>query len=169
MGLIKYGKITRAHGISGEVKLSTFSRELDILSSLKAIFIETTPERSPEEYRVIKCRLQRGSAIIKLEGVDSVDDAEELKGKDVYIDDSQLPQLDEDEFYWFQLIGLDVYADDGSYLGTVESLIERAFQSVLVVKDGDKELLIPLTEPFVKDIKLKESKIIISNLNALLM
>lgn len=169
MGLIKYGKISKAHGISGEVKLTPFSRELHSLNSLKAIFIEMAPDRSPVEYRVIKCRLHKGSAIIKIEGVDSVDDTDKLTGKNVYIDNSQLPPLEEGEFYWFQLIGLDIYTDDGRYLGEVRGLIDRAFQSVLVVKEGDNELLIPLTEPFVKEINLRESKIIISNLNGLLV
>ncbi|MEQ9619471.1 MAG: ribosome maturation factor RimM [Deltaproteobacteria bacterium] len=169
MGLIKYGKITRAHGISGEVKLTPFSRELHSLSSLKTIFIETGPGLSPVETRVLQCRPHKSSAIVRLEGVDSVDDADKLTGKNVYIDNSQLPPLKEDEFYWFQLIGLDIYTDDGRYLGEVQELIDRAYQSVLVVKDGDKELLIPLTEPFVKEINLKESKIITSNLKGLII
>lgn len=168
MGLLKYGKITKAHGISGELKLTPFSHELHSLTSLKAIIIEMTPDRGQVEYRVTKCRLQKGSAIIKLEGVDSVDDTQELTGKIVYIDNSQLPQLEEGEFFWFQLIGLNIYTEEGRYLGEVRSLIDRAYQSVLVVKDGDKEVLIPLTEPFVKEINLKDSKIIISNLSRLL-
>lgn len=162
MGIIYYGKITKAHGLAGEVKLLPFSRQPDALSTIKDIFIEITPGGDPEKFKVTRCRLSRGSAIIKFEGIDSVDDAEKLKGRKAYIEESELPELEEDEYYWFELVGLDVYTDSGRYLGKVENLIDRALQSLLVVKNDDNEILIPFSDPIVKEIKLKESRIIIS-------
>lgn len=168
MGLIAYGKITKAHGLSGGLKLLPFSRLPESLNSIKRIFIDSPGRRGPEPFRLEECRFDKGSAIVRLEGIDSIEDAEELIGRDVYIDESDLPGLDEGEFYWFELIGLDVYTEDGGYVGRVESLIDRALQSLLVVKDGGKEALIPLSEPIIKEINLKESKIIISPVEGLL-
>lgn len=168
MGIIHYGKITKVHGLAGEVKLVPFSRQTDALSTIEHVFIEMTPGGDPEKFKVTRCRLSKGSAIIKLEGIDSIDDAERLKGHKAYIEESELPELEEDEYYWFELVGLEVYTEDGRYLGRVESLIDRALQSLLVVRNDEKEILIPLSEPIVKEVKLGESRIIISPVGGLL-
>ncbi|MEW6144707.1 MAG: ribosome maturation factor RimM [Thermodesulfobacteriota bacterium] len=168
MGLILYGKITKAHGLSGRLKLLPFSRQIESLNSIERIFIETAGGEEPAGFGLKDWRFDKGSAIIRLEGIDTIDDAEKLAGRSVYIDRSELPGLEEGEFYWFELIGLETYTEDGRYVGRVENLIDRALQSVLVVKDGRKEALIPLSEPIIKEINLKESKIIISPVEGLL-
>ncbi len=168
MGIIYYGKITKVHGLAGELRVSPFSHQPESLSEVGQIFIEISPRGDPETFKVTKCRLSKGSAIIKLEGIDSIAEAEKLKGCKVYVEESELPELEEDEYYWFELIGLDIYTDDGRYVGKVDSLIDRAFQSVLVVKNNEREILIPLSEPIVKEINLGESKIIISPVSGLL-
>ena len=162
MGLIVYGKITKTHGLSGELKLLPFSRLPESLNSIKRIFVDSPGKGGPEPFRLEECRLEKESAIIRLEGIDSIEEAETLIGRDVYIDETDLPGLEEGEYYWFELIGLDVYTEEGRYAGKVESLIDRALQSVLVVRDGGRETLIPLSEPIIKEINLNESKIIIS-------
>ena len=168
MGLINYGKITRPHGLKGEVILIPFSRRPDSLPGINYIYIDREDSEEPEMLTVSSCRLHKGTAIIKLDGVDSIDDAEELRGAEVLVDTDDLGGLEEDEYYWFELIGLDVYAEDGSFIGKVEDLIDRAHQSVLVVWDGEAEALIPLAEPIIKEIDLENSKIVITPVEGLL-
>ncbi len=145
-----------------------FSRLPESLNSIEKIFIDVHGNRGPEPFKLEYCRFEKGSAIIRLGGIDSIEKAEKLVGREVYVQKSDLPGLEEGEFYWFELIGLDVYTEEGGYAGKVESLIDRALQSVLVVRDGEKEVLIPLSEPIIKEINLKESKIIISPVEGLL-
>jgi len=168
MGLISYGKITKAHGLSGGIRLIPFSRRFESLEGLDSIFIDTVRGKEPERFIMKEFSIDKGSALIKLEGVDTIDKAEELVGREAYIDRSGLPELEDDEFYWFDLIGLETYTDDGKYVGRVENLMDRTHQSVLVVINDGKEMLIPLSEPIIKEIKLKESKIIISPIDGLL-
>ena len=168
MGLIIYGRITKAHGLSGGLKLSPFSRRPEGLNSIERIYIETSPGQEPAGFDLVECRFDKGSAVIKLDGIDTIDEAEKLRGRNVYIEKSELPEPEEGEYYWFQLIGLETYTEDGRYVGRVEGLIDRALQSLLVVKDGGKESLIPLSEPIIKEINLKESKIVISPIEGLL-
>ncbi|MCK5390808.1 MAG: 16S rRNA processing protein RimM [Deltaproteobacteria bacterium] len=168
MGLISFGKISKAHGLAGEVKFLPFSGQLDNISTLERIIIYMTPGGPPLELKILKRSFQKGSAILKLEGVDSIDDAQMLIGNHVYVEASDLRTLEDDEFYWFDLIGLETFTDDGQYIGIVDSLIDRSLQSLLVVKNNDKEYLIPLTEPIVKNIDLEQSKIIISPITGLL-
>ena len=168
MGLISFGKISKAHGLVGEVKFLSFSRQLDNISTLERIFIQKTQENPPLELKIIKSRIHKNSAIFKLKGIDSLEDAEKIIGSTVYIDRSDLRELEDDEYYWFDLIGLETFSDDGRYVGVVENIIDRSLQSLLVVKNDGKEHLIPLTEPIVKKIDLEQSKIIISPIKGLL-
>lgn len=168
MGLINYGRITRPHGLKGEVVLIPFSRRPDNLPGINYIYIDREDSEEPDRLAVSGCRLHKGGAIVKLEGVDSIDDAEELRGAGVLVDTDELEGLEEDEYYWFELIGLDVYNEDGGFIGKVEDLIDRAHQSVLVVRDGGAEALIPLTEPIIKEIDLENSRIVITPVEGLL-
>ncbi len=168
MSLIPFGRISKVHGLSGDLRVHPFSRQLGNLSRLERIFIQKYGEEKPREFKIIRRRLERESAIIGLEGIESVDDAEKLQGCSVMVDTSDLAQTEEDEYYWFQLIGLVVYTTDGEYLGHVENLIDRTPQSLLVVKEGKKEFLIPMIDAVVKEINLKDSRVVISPLDGLL-
>ena len=168
MGLILFGKISKVHGLAGEVNFSPFSRQLDNVSTLERIFICKTPGASPIELTITNSRIHKNSAILKLEGIDSIEDAEKLANSNVYVKTSDLKELEDDEYYWFDLIGLKVFTDDAQYIGSVESLIDRSLQSLLVVKNKDKEHLIPLTEPIVKEVDLEQAKIIITPIKGLL-
>ena len=168
MGLISFGKITKAHGLKGEVKLLPHSRSLHSFDEITKIFIENTPSRAPDEYIILSMTFHKNAAILKLKGVDTVEEAERLRGKPVYIDESELGELEEDEYYFHDLIGLSVYTESGDYLGKVEEVMERAIQSVLVIKNDQKELLVPMSEPIVKEINLIERKIIISPVKGML-
>jgi 16S rRNA processing protein RimM len=168
MGLIPFGKISKPHGLSGELRIHPFSRQLENLSRLERIFIQKVGKEKPQEFTIIQRRLDKKSAIVELEGVKSVDDAEKLRGCSVMVDISDLADTEEGEYYWFQLIGLKVYTTEGGYLGLVENLIDRTSQSLLVVKEGEKEFLIPMIDTVVKEINLKDSRIVVSPLSGLL-
>jgi 16S rRNA processing protein RimM len=167
-GLIPFGRVSKTHGLSGEVRILPFSRSLENLSRLERVFIKTKRKEKPHEYKIIRRRLEEHSAIVELEGINSVDAAEDLRGCIVMVEPSQLSETDENEYYWFQLIGLGVYTTDGRYLGRVEDLIDRAPQSLLVVKEDRKERLIPMIETIVREINLEDSRIIIFPMKGLL-
>ncbi len=168
MGLISFGKISKVHGLAGEVKFLPHSGELDNISSLERIFVYKTQGSPPSELTIAKCRIHRNSAILKIKGVNTLEEARKLVGSIVYAERSDFAELEEGEYYWNDLIGLKTFTDDGKFIGIVDSLIDRSMQSLLVVKNNDKEHMIPLTEPIVKEINLKESKIIIAPVEGLL-
>lgn len=162
MGLISFGKITKAHGLKGEVKLLPHSRSLHSFEEITKIFVEITASHTPEAFEIDKLRFHKNTAVLKLNGIDTIEEAERLRGRAVYIDDKELGKLEEDEYYFSDLIGLEAYTVDGEYLGKVEEVMERAIQSLLVIKNDDKELLVPLSEPIVKEVNIDTGKIIIS-------
>jgi 16S rRNA processing protein RimM len=168
MGLIPFGKISKIHGLSGEVRIFPFSRHLENLSRLERFFIQKEGEEKPREFKIIQRKLEKESAIVKLEGVKSIDDAEELRGCSIMVETSDLVETEENEYYWFQLIGLMVYTTEGRYIGRVEDLMYRTSQSLLVVKEDEKEFLIPMIDAVIKEINLKDSTIVISPTKGLL-
>ena len=168
MGLIPFGRVSKTHGLSGEVRIFPFSRKLENLSKLERIFIQKKGEEKPLEFKIVRRRLEKHSAIVELEGIKSVDAAEGLQGCIVLVEASDLPETEENEYYWFQLIGLRVYTTEDKYVGKVEDLIERASQSLLVVKKDRKDRLIPMINTIVREINLEDSRIVIFPLKGLL-
>jgi 16S rRNA processing protein RimM len=168
MGYVPFGKVLKVHGLSGEVKILPFSREFDSLSGLERLFIQKRRDQSPCEFKIIRRGFQKNYAIVELQGVKSVADAEELRGCTVMVDTSDLLELEEDEYYWYQLIGLGVYTTQGIYLGRVENLMDRVHQSLLIIKKGQKEFLIPMVDSIIKEINLEDSRILVSPIKGLL-
>ena len=170
MGLIKYGKITKRHGLSGEVKVFPFSREFDNLENLKEVYIEISTEKSPKKLQITHKRFQKNFAIIKFKGIDTPEDADKLKNRNLLIDEKYLSELEEDEYYWHKLIGLKVYGKSDEYIGTVSNLMDNTAQELLVIKDKikDKEYLVPFVREFISDINFDESKIVIEPIEGLL-
>jgi 16S rRNA processing protein RimM len=168
MGLISFGKITKPHGLAGEVKLLPHSRTMDSFNEITRIYIEDKSSDTPQEFNITSFRFHKNTAILKLNGVDSIEEAQSLGGREVYIQEGELGMLDEDEYYFFDLIGLEAYTEDGAYLGKVEEVMERAIQSILVIKNKESELLVPMAEPIVKEINLEEGKVIISPVKGML-
>ena len=84
--------------------------------------------------------------------------AEALIGSDIFIEKRRLPEPEEGSYFWFDLIGLDVFGVDQKYLGRLESIIQTGSNDVYVVKNEDTEILIPALEAVVQKIDLKNRR-----------
>ncbi len=84
-----------------------------------------------------------------------MEDARRLVGAKLCVPESRLPSLNSDEFYWYQLIGLEVVSPDGKKLGTLEEIIETGSNDVYVVRRGGEEILVPATQEVVRKIDLQ--------------
>ena len=107
MEFIAYGKVLKPHGLSGEVKVLPFSGDTGSFKNFSSLYI-SKDNNNPPKFSISRSRKHKNTVIVKLESVDSIDDAEPLKGMTVFIDKSELPEKDDDEYYWFELIGLEV-------------------------------------------------------------
>lgn len=168
MGLLPFGKILKTRGIKGEVKFFPFSGQVDSIINLNRVFIQKEGEEKPKEFKIIRVRSHNKSHFIELKGISTIEDANELRGSIILIEKSDLPQLKEDEYYWFQLIGIKVYTSDGEYVGKIENLIDRDPQSILIVKRNDNEILIPMIDSIISEINLKKAKVIITPIEGLI-
>ena len=159
-GRVLVGKIVRAHGIKGDVYIHPFSdnpnrfdvgNQIELQDGSKMKITASAKHATKNLYR------------IHFENVDTRNDAELLIGQNVYVDEKDLPELKEDEFYIFQIIGLDVYDMDGRHLGVVKDLMPTGGIDVLrIYKVGKrKELLVPFAKEFIREIDLENGKIVI--------
>jgi 16S rRNA processing protein RimM len=156
--LIVLGKITSVHGVRGEVKVYSFTDPIDNLLDYR----HWTLKREGETRRVelIKGRLQGKVLVAKLKGLDDREEARTFAGFDICVPRDQLPDLDADEFYWYQLVGLKVINQDEQLLGCIDHLLETGANDVMVLKPcqgslDDRERLLPYTEQCVLEVDLE--------------
>lgn len=154
------GYITSPHGIKGHVLLKTYSGEGTSL--LRGLFLYlNTSVKDNVALKIKDSKPYKNAFIVKFEGIDDRNSSEELVGAEVFIKRSDLPEPDENEYYWIDLIGCDVYTVDGEFIGKVDYLIGTGAVDVIVVKKDKKEFLYPLSENVVKHIDIVSKKIVV--------
>lgn len=155
--MIVLGKITSVHGVRGEVKIYSFTDPIDNLLD----YSHWTLKRDGEvrQMDLVSGRLQGKVLVARLKGLDDREVARELAGFEICIPRAQLPNLDDGEFYWHQLVGLKVIDMQGQLFGRIDHLLETGSNDVIVVKPcpgslDDRERLLPYTEQCVQRIDL---------------
>ena len=164
--LVLIGRIIGTHGNKGEVKVYPLTDFPERFPSLKEIFL-TTPS-GQKKLSVEKVRFHKTYIIMKLEGCHIISEAQELKGCTIGIPQDQVQPLEEGEYYYFQLIGVEVYTEEELYLGVVKDIFPTGSNDVYVVKDDRKEYLIPAIKDVVKKVDLEKKRITIHPLKGLL-
>jgi 16S rRNA processing protein RimM len=147
--MVAIGRVVKPQGRKGEVLIAPLSDRPDRFPSLRRAY-HAAPGGAAREIRVTSCWPHKGRFVLKLEGVDSIDDAERYRGLELRIPESDLPALPEGSYYHYQLLGLRVQDEGGVTLGTVREIMTAGAAPVLVVRGAGDELLIPLAEAFVK-------------------
>lgn len=164
------GKIVNTHGIRGEVRViskTDFADERYQPGNTLYIFKEGSQE--PIKVVVESHRVHKNFDLLTFEGMHSIQDVEQFKGSLLRVDENQLSELDEGEYYFHEIIGCKVYTDDGEEIGTIREILATGANDVWVVKrKAGKDLLIPYIDEIVKDIDIDEKKIIITPMEGLL-
>lgn len=155
--LVLIGKIVGAHGLKGTSKIQSYAESLEIFKSVTTLLV-SSPDGNEKRYEIDWIKSHSRGALLALKEVTDREQARSLIGSELYINKADLPKLEVGTYYWFDLIGVNVYTSDGRYIGRLDSIIETGANDVYVVKDGDKEILVPALESVVKSIDI-ESKI----------
>jgi 16S rRNA processing protein RimM len=137
------------------------------LAELEFLFVETA--EGVREFRLCHADpVSAGAFRITLEGVDDVTAAQALRGCAVMVDAAKLPPLREGEFYYFQLFGAEVMLSNGQRLGTIEEIFPTGANDVWVVREGSREVLVPVIADVVKAIDLDGRRVTIEPLPGML-
>lgn len=152
--LLKVGKIVNTHGLKGEMKVIPLTDDSKRYKDLEFVLIDG------EERRIQGCKFQKDRVIVKIEGVDSIEEAEMYKNKFMLVNREQAVELEEDCYFIADLIGCTVYDTDGKNLGKIYDVLQTKNNDVYWIREP-KELLIPVLLKIVTDINIKEKKITI--------
>ncbi len=148
---ISIGKITGVHGLRGNLKVYSWSGSLDVYEAGESILIRSAAgvEKS---YTVSEAKPYKKGILLTLKEVAHIDAAEKLVGSEILVPKELLPELEDDEFYWFEIIGMQVFSEVGESLGTVKSIFPTGSNDVYVVKKKGVEILIPALESVILSI-----------------
>jgi len=147
------GKITKPHGLRGEVKIFAYSGEPENIACYKELVLVDRSGTLSSTLAVVKGRVQGKTAVVQLVSIDNRTLAESIEGYGVLLARKDLPNISDDEYYWHQYQGKLVVDLAGKSIGQVDHLFSNGAQDILVVIDNGSEILIPVT----KDIVVKES------------
>ena len=156
------GKIVNTFGIKGEVKVTLYTEDISNFKTKRRVYVNA------KEMQVENSRLQKNMLILKLKGIDNMNDAENLRGSIIKVNRSK-NDLPEGTYYIADLIGLDVYTEEGNLLGKVTDIYNTGANDIYTVKTQDgKEVLLPAIKDVIKQVDIKNEKIIVHILKGLI-
>ncbi len=162
----KIGQIVKTQGLKGEVRVYSTTDDIYRFDDLNTFYIEKDFDT---EYKVERVRYKGNLVIMKIKGIDTVEMAEKLRNKNVYVSREESRDLEEDEFFIADMIGIKVYTVNGEYVGTLDDVLQYSANDVYVIKgEDDKEYLIPAVMKFVPEIDIEEGKMIIDPIKGML-
>lgn len=161
------GRVVKTQGIKGEVRINSPSGGGKFLSPGSLIYLKNK-EGLLQSLRVETYREQGPLIIVAFQGVRGISEAKKLVGSKVYISQDCLPPLPPDEFYWFQLFGLKVFTEKGTYLGILKGIMPTGSNDVFLVRQEHQEYLIPALAEVVIQVDLEKKTMIIRPLAGLL-
>ena len=158
------GRIVAPWGVRGEVKVTLETDFPERFEQLERVYLG----EKATSFVLERSRLHKGHALLKLGGCDDRDAAEKLRGQLVQIPIEEAMPLGEDEYYVYQIVGLDVWTTEGEHLGRVSEVLFTGANDVYVVRGEKGEILIPAVEDVVLEIDLAGGRLTVELMEGLI-
>lgn len=155
---LRIGKIVNTQGIKGEIRVIPLTDDISRFDDLKYVLIDDEMLIKAEVEYV---RYHKGLVILKLKGMDSIDDAQKYKNMYILVPREDAIKLPKGHYFICDIIGLEVLDIEGASLGRVTDVITTGSNDVYVVKDGDKEILIPALKTVVRNIDIENGRLVV--------
>lgn len=148
-GFVQIGRVTRAHGLRGELGVSLYTEQKENILNYVRVFLAAPGSGQGCECTVQRARLAGRGAILQLAGCVSREAAEALIGQELWLAVQDLPQAAEGEWYLHELMGKKAYVA-GRFVGTIAALLDTGSQPLLVLRhEGQPDVLIPAVAAFI--------------------
>lgn len=155
---VSLGIISKTRGLKGEVVVTPLATSPKTLLTIKEVFL--LPEKPP--FIIEKARKFKNKVLLKFKEIDTPEQAQGLVGKYLEVEKESLAKLKADEYYIFDLIGLEVETEDKQYLGRVKEIIENPANAVIWVESENKNYYIPATKEAVLKVDLINKKLLVN-------
>ena len=164
--LLQVGVISSTHGVRGEVKVFPTTDDVKRFKKLKKVILDTGKEQLPLEIEGVKFFKQ--FVILKFRGIDNINDIEKYKGKRLLVDREHAVKLKKDEYFIADMIGMDVFTEDGELFGALKDVMETGANDVYIIEMSDgKEVLVPAIKQGILDVDIENRKMVIHLLEGL--
>ncbi|MFZ3576583.1 ribosome maturation factor RimM [Virgibacillus sp. DJP39] len=166
--MFNIGKIVNTHGIRGEVKVLRISDFEERFSVGKTVYLVRDAE-NPIKLTIAGHRIHKNFDLIFFEDLDNINKVEHFKGAHLKIHENQLTDLGEEEYYYHEIIGCEVFTDNEEKIGTIKEILSPGANDVWVVQQPKgKDLLIPYIEDVIKVVDIDAKKVFINPMEGLL-
>ena len=159
---IAIGQILAPWGLKGKIKVEVTTDFPQRFTPASQVYVNQQP------VTIDSAEWHKGKLVIKLKDIDSIEEAQKLRGQPMEIKSSQLQPLPEGQYYLFQVMGLKVWTTRGELLGVVTEILTAESNDTYVVSGDRGEILIPAIEDVVKSIDPDKKCIIIEPIEGLL-
>ena len=161
------GQIVNHFGIKGMVKVNPFTEDISQFETLDSLLLEK--DKKLIEIQIEEVKYSKNQVLLKIKGIDSIEEAEKYRGCYLKIKRSDAKKLPENTYFIADLIGMSVYTDEGILLGKVDDIYNSGASDIYVVKDEmGKQILLPAIPEVIKQVDLETEKIIVHILKGLL-
>ena len=160
------GQIVNTFGVKGMIKVKPFTDDVQRFEELKKVYI--CKKEKLEEVEIEEVKYHKDMVLLKIKGIEDLNEAEKVKGLYLKIDRKNAKKLPKDTYFIADLLGLEVYSDKEEFLGKVDDIFRTGANDVYLVKDEKgKQLLLPGIPEVIKEIDLEKEKIIVHILKGL--
>lgn len=164
--MLQVGVITDTHGIKGEVKVFPTTDDVNRFDYLKKAYIDSKEGLIPVKVNSVKYFKQY--VIIKFKGINDINDIEKYKKSPLLVTREDAVPLEEGQYYITDIIGINVYTDDGVNIGTLKEVLQTGANDVYIVRNSEnKEILIPAIKQCILDIDLEKKEMKVHLLDGL--
>ena len=165
--LFQVGVITQTHGVHGEVNVFPTTDDPERFLDLKKVLLDTGKEKISLEIKSVKFFKQ--FVILKFKGIDNINDIERYKRCPLLVNREDAVDLEEDEYFIADMIGMAVWTDDDKEFGTLKDVIETGANDVYIIQSKNHgEVLVPAIKECIIDVNVEEQKMVIHLMDGLL-
>ncbi len=155
--LLPIGRVAKPHGVKGKIKVDYFGEDLNRFHLYREVFIKN-PVGKLQTYEILEVIPQPPRLILRLKGIERIEEVESLVGKEILIERRSLPDLQEGEYYWFDILGMVVETPEGKRIGRVKEIFPTGANDVYVIEGKRKEIFLPATEEVIQSIDIKKGR-----------
>jgi 16S rRNA processing protein RimM len=165
--LFPIGTVIKAHGVKGKIKVRYYGEDPSRGCHYRRVILREGTG-TPRAYDILQATFQRPfNLILQLKGIEKIEDVEPLLGREVLVRREDLPDLEKDEYYYRDLLGMGVVTEEGKKIGTVKEIFPTGANDIYVVQGRRGEILLPATEEVIKSVDCKQGVIRVHRMEGL--
>jgi 16S rRNA processing protein RimM len=156
---LEIGQIVNTFGIKGMVKIRPFTDDIRRFDKLKKVYIK---KNNVKEYEIEEVKYHKDMVLIKFKGIENLEQANLLRNYYLLINRDEEEPLEEGRYYIVDMLGIEVYTDEGKKLGILDDIFNTGSNDVYVIKDElGKQILLPAIKEVIKQVNIENKKMIV--------